>query len=167
MSSAPRGERTHFDGGRRPWNIGTEPVRKKKESEQEARERETCLACKLPLCEEGSLSCGLREVRRAFRLERAKSGKKRRSMPVPDDFQTVAPGKTRDELAAHYGVTGRRIDRWKRESGMVRTKQRPPENFLYYGRIESLDKLAKRYGVSRSIVDRWRMELGVSPETKK
>ena len=164
--SAPRGERTRFDGGRRPWNIATEPIRARKESSQEAREREICLACKLPACAEGSMSCGLREVRRAFRLEKAKSGKKRKILPVPDDFRAVAPGKTRTELAGHYGVSRRVIDRWKRECGMLKTTLRPPENFLYYGRVESLDKLAQRYGVSRSVVDRWRMEMGISPETK-
>lgn len=48
-----------------------------------------------------------------------------RFLSVPEDWQTVAPGRIEPDLCDHYGVCKPIIQRWRRESPVVRTVRGP------------------------------------------
>lgn len=95
-------------------------------------------------------------------------------LPVPSDWHSVAPGKTTDELKAHYGAGKKLLRRWRRETGIfgphMERKGKPllarrvpvPEGFAELAPTMLLVELCRHYGCGDKLIHRWLEECGVS-----
>ena len=107
MPRTPFQSQSRYEGGRRPWNLTAEPVKKARGSPYKYKEKpeeiQACLSCPLPDCDPYHCSL-LRSVRRQAR-----------EPGVPKDFRIrLDLGDSTAELARRYGVTKRTVNDWKK-----------------------------------------------------
>lgn len=125
---------------------------------------------------------GMREVGRRFGVSsvivsrdfmryglkaRERCSRGRGIRPMPPDFRTVAPGKSRNELRAIYHAGDRALFRWLDMAGigtaLLRSRPRPcPPDFAAIAPTMTCNALANHYRASRDAVARWARETGVA-----
>lgn len=84
----------------------------------------------------------------------------------PPDFSEFAPGKSRDQIMAHYGVSNKTAARWRNDSGLNKLpagwrEQPVPADFAELAGTHCNDWVRQHYGISKKILHRWRRETGV------
>lgn len=89
--------------------------------------------------------------------------------PMPDDFLTLAPGKSHNWLRAHYTTGDKCVTRWLKEAGIAvaegrsspKNKLPVPADFAAWAPKETSAELCLRYSVADGTVARWRREAGI------
>lgn len=110
-------------GGHRPWGTEPSPDRSRaiayKETEAVRRERETCLSCDLPVCNQNYYLCPLNNLTRPPQ----KNCRGIKPLPVPEEFHVLGPGPmTNDEIAKALNVSNSTVKRWRKKFGYQRTR---------------------------------------------
>lgn len=146
--SGPRPKQSGFEGGRRPWNIPTEPAQKVGPPVDMA-ELETCLACTRAQSECFG-NCFHRKVPGTTR-------------EVPEDFrERYLRGGGIQALARHYHASQSTVMSWRDQLGLPVHKRKAapmPKGFREYVQAGyNNNQLRQVYQCSWEKIRRWRKE---------
>lgn len=93
--------------------------------------------------------------------------------PVPDDFAEVASRMTRNQMAAHYGVSHSKLLKWRQESGIeplpdmgkvAGARREIPDDFAELAKTMTQTALARHYNVGNgNTIRRWIRDSGITP----
>lgn len=97
-------------------------------------------------------------------------GRPARRRPVPDDFRSTAPGRSRKWLQSHYRAGGAVVERWLAQTGITlathRLDAKPcPADFARVAPSLTRTGLCRHYGVNREAIARWLTETGTTAAT--
>lgn len=89
--------------------------------------------------------------------------------PLPDDFATVATGRSKEWACQHYKAGNDTVSRWFEESGLgtknTGRKKRPaPDDFTaMFPTLRNQFEVCQHYQATEKIVRRWMREAGLKP----
>lgn len=101
-------------GAHRPWLLGDKAAAGDKagETDRQRKERETCLTCELPACNQEWSACPLRKA----------AGKRMWGSVPPPEFLRQGSGPMTDRLwAEKLGVSKQTVRRWREKYGIYRS----------------------------------------------
>lgn len=90
---------------------------------------------------------------------------------MPEDFLSVAPGRTINELQKIYQAGPDAVRRWRKEAGLEpiapvaprQPRRTVPDGFALVARGMTMKQLRERFEASEPVVRRWCAETGVEP----
>jgi hypothetical protein len=89
--------------------------------------------------------------------------------PLPDDFATVATGRSKEWACQHYKAGNDTVSRWFEEAGLKAQfkgpKCRPmPDDFAaVFPTLKNQFEVCAHYGATEKVVRRWMNEAGLKP----